>query len=70
MIPTVVETLTDMRGFTMEVLLDCGAMGCYINEGFANVKNLPMNHLPRPVPIYNADGSLNKEGPITLTVIL
>ena len=50
MIPTIIETLTDRRGCTMEALLDCGATGCYINEGFANVKNLPMDCLPRPLP--------------------
>ena len=70
MIPTIIETLTDRRGFTMEALLNCGAMGCYIDEGFANAKNLPMDHLPRPVPVYNADGSHNEGGPITHTVTL
>ena len=54
----------------MEALLECGATGCYINEGFTNVKNLPMDHLPRPVPVYNADGSHNEGGPITHTVTL
>ena len=70
MIPTVIETLTDRRGFTMKALLDCGTTGCYINEGFANAKKLPMDHLPRPVPVYNADGSNNEGGPITHMVTL
>ena len=70
MIPTIIKALTDRRGFTMEVLLDYGAMRCYINEGFVNVKNLPMDHLPRPLPVYNADGGHNEGGPITHTVTL
>ena len=68
MIPTVIETLIDRRGFTMEALLDCGAIGCYIDKGFANAKKSPMDHLPRPVPVYNADGSHNEGGPITDTL--
>ena len=42
MVPIVIETLSDRRGFAIEALLDSGAMGCYINKGFAVAKNLPM----------------------------
>ena len=70
MIPIMVETLTDRRGFTLEVLLDCGVTGCYIDKGFALAKNLPMDCLPRPIPVYNADGSHNEGGPITHTMTL
>ena len=70
MMSTVVETLTDKRGFAVEALLDCGAMGCYINYGFVTAKNLPTEQLPRPVPVYNADGTHNEGGPITHTATL
>ena len=70
MVPTVIETLTDRRGFAIEALLDCGAMGCYIDKGFAVTKNLPMEQLPRPIPVYNADGTHNEGGPISHTVTL
>ena len=33
MVPTVIETLIDRRGFAVEALLDCGATGCYIDDG-------------------------------------
>ena len=69
MIPTIVEMLTERRGFAMEVCLNCGAMACYIDKVFSNAKK-PMDHHPRPVLVYNADGNLNKEEPITLTVTL
>ena len=70
MILIMVETLTDRRGFMIEVLLDCGATGCYVDKGFALAENLPLDHLPRPIPVYNADGSHKKGGPITHTVTL
>jgi hypothetical protein len=70
MVPTVIETLTDKRGFAIEALLDCGATGCYIDKGFAIAKNLPMERLPRPIPVYNADGTHNEGGPINHTVTL
>ena len=45
-------------------------MWYYINEGLILANNLPMDHLPRLIPIYNADGSHNKGGPITHIVTL
>ena len=41
MMSTVVEMLTDKRGFSVEALLDCGATGCYIDDGFVTSKSLP-----------------------------
>jgi len=41
MVPTVIETLTDKRGFTVEALLECGETGCYIDDGFVTAKSLP-----------------------------
>ena len=67
---TVVETLTDNRGFAVEGLLDCGAMGCYIDDGFVTAKSLPTEWLPRPVPVYNVDGTHKEGGPITCTATL
>ena len=64
MMSTVVETLTDKRGFAVEALLDCGAMGCYIDDGFVTDKSPPTERLLRPVPVYNVDGTHNKGGPI------
>ena len=70
MVTTVIETLTDKRGFTVEALLDCGVTGCYIDDGFVTAKSLPTEQLPRPVPVYNADGTHNKGGSITHMAIL
>ena len=70
MVPIVIETLSDRRGFAIEALLDSGAMGCYIDKGFAVAKNLPMERLPCPIPVYNADGTHNEGGLISHTVTL
>ena len=61
MIPIMVETLTDRREIMIEALLDCGAMECYVDKGYA---------LAKPIPVYNADGSHNEGGPITHTMTL
>lgn len=64
LIPTLSTTLTDQRKFDVVSLLDCGATGCYLDEGFARAKGLFMEKLPCAIPVYNADGSFNAAGPI------
>ncbi|KIL64293.1 hypothetical protein M378DRAFT_43018, partial [Amanita muscaria Koide BX008] len=58
-LPLVLDTLDDGRTFDTQGLLDSGATGCYLDEGFARAKGLNLEQLPRPIPIYNADGSFN-----------
>ena len=69
---TVIEMLTNGRGFAMEPLLDCGTTG-----GFTLMEGLPMQRTYRQIIflgqcwyLYNADGSHNEGGPITHTVTL
>lgn len=68
--PVTIGTLDDQRTFQLNALLDCGATGCYIDEGFARAKGLNLESLPRPIPVYNADGSHNEGGPIRSVVKL
>ncbi|KAI6094314.1 hypothetical protein F5141DRAFT_1016434, partial [Pisolithus sp. B1] len=70
LLPVVVQTLDDHRSFQLEALLDSGASGCYIDEGFARAKSLNLTPLPRSLPIYNADGTPNEAGPVRSTVDL
>jgi hypothetical protein len=63
-IPLQVSTLDDQRTFHLQGLLDSGATGCYIDEGFVRAKGINLESLPRPIPVYNADGSHNDGGPI------
>ncbi|KIK72112.1 hypothetical protein PAXRUDRAFT_22386 [Paxillus rubicundulus Ve08.2h10] len=70
MVPTVIQTLDDRRTFDVDGLLDCGATGGYIDEGFARAKGLNLERLPRAIPVYNADGTFNEGGPIRYVVHL
>jgi len=68
--PILISTLTDRHTFDIKALLDSGATGCYIDEGFARAKGLTLESLPHPIPVYNADGSHNEGGPIRTIVKL
>lgn len=69
-VPTTIETLHSHQGFTVAGMVDSGATGCYISEGFAEKNNLELHALPRAIPVYNVDGTPNKSGPIRSTVNL
>ncbi|KIL61381.1 hypothetical protein M378DRAFT_82671, partial [Amanita muscaria Koide BX008] len=70
LLPLALDTLDDGRTFDIQGLLDSGATGCYLDEGFARAKGLNLEQLPRSIPIYNADGSFNEAGPIRFTTRL
>ncbi|KAF8126088.1 hypothetical protein EV363DRAFT_1108585, partial [Boletus edulis] len=63
-------TLDDQRQFTLCALVDSGCTGSSIDAGFVKAKGLNVHPLPRPIPVYNADGTLNKGGAITDYVTL
>ena len=48
-------------------LLDSGCTGLTIHHRFVKEHNLPTQQLPRPIPVYNADGTLNANGAIAET---
>lgn len=56
---------------TSSALLDSGATGVgYINSSYVEKHNLHCRTLPVPIPVYNADNTLNKDGAITRTCTL
>ena len=55
---------------TVTALLDSGATGLFIDADFVQAKNLTVQRLPRSIPVYNIDGSLNVHGSIKETVDL
>ncbi|KAJ3494703.1 hypothetical protein NLJ89_g10750 [Agrocybe chaxingu] len=69
-VPTSITTLDDKRSFDLDALLDSGATGCYISETFVRVNHCQLITLPRPIPVYNVDGSLNRNGSIKHVVDL
>ena len=51
-------------------LLDSGCTGTTMDQQFAKEKGLETHKLPRPIPVYNTDGSINQAGSITEFVIV
>jgi hypothetical protein len=49
----------------MQALINCGAMGCFIDIEWAKLNNIPMRPLTKPIPVYNVDGTANDAGMIT-----
>ncbi|KAF5314164.1 hypothetical protein D9611_006987 [Ephemerocybe angulata] len=52
---------------SMASLIDSGATNCYMDTDFATMYGLPLQTLPTPVKLYNADGSENAGGDILAT---
>jgi len=69
-VATTVTIIQDRRSFTATSLIDCGCTGSCIDRGFVTAKCIPTDKLPRPIPIYNADGSFNSASSISDTVTL
>ena len=57
-----VQTVDSSHPMAVDALLDSGATGMFIDVEFAKAKNLTTRQLPRPIPIYNIDGTLNESG--------
>ncbi|TFK20760.1 hypothetical protein FA15DRAFT_562296, partial [Coprinopsis marcescibilis] len=66
-------TLQDpISGETVDtvILNDSGATGRYIDRTFAVAQSYKLDPLAHPVPVLNADGSTNSDGPIRETTTL
>jgi hypothetical protein len=48
-----------------QALIDCGAMGCFIDIEWAKLNNIPTCPLTNPIPVYNVNGTANDTGAIT-----
>ena len=51
--------------YNVLALLDSGCTGTTMDQQFAKEKGLETHKLPQPIPVYNADGSINQAGSIT-----
>ncbi|KAG1843641.1 hypothetical protein C8R48DRAFT_546082, partial [Suillus tomentosus] len=69
-LPASLTTINDCRCITTRALLDSGCTGSSIDAGFVRAHGLNTHKIARPVPVYNADGSLNNGGSITDYVVL
>ncbi len=62
-------TTTDTASRVLaRVLVDCGATSCFVDNDFVTSSSITTSPLEAPIPVRNADGSLNRGGPI-LSVI-
>jgi hypothetical protein len=48
-----------------QALIDCGALGCFIDIEWAKLNNIPTCPLTNLIPVYNVDGTANDTGMIT-----
>src|SRR5882724_13214961 len=54
----------------INALIDSGATGKFIDVDYVRSKNLRTQCLPRAIPVYNVDGTLNDAGYITEVIDL
>ena len=64
------ESISSHHPMAVTALLDSGATGLFIDADFVHAKNLTVKSLPRSIPVYNIDGSLNQHGSVKETVDL
>jgi Retroviral aspartyl protease len=64
-VPVHLQTLDDGHILRVIALLDSGCTGSCIDKEFVRKNNIQTKKVPLPIPVYNADGSLNEGGPIT-----
>ena len=64
------QMLDDVRTFLLKALLDSGSTGSCIGQRFMNDNEIRTRKTAIPVPVHNADGTLNKNGSITNYVFL
>ncbi|CAG8706856.1 13307_t:CDS:1, partial [Acaulospora colombiana] len=59
-----IKTLDTGVSLPIHALLDCGATGQFLDTRFVREHNLNTRKLPRAIPVYNVDGTLNQGGSI------
>jgi len=69
-LPITFQTTDTNASFVSEGLVDCGATGLYIDQEYAQSLKLNLQTLSHPIPVYNADKTPNKSGPIRQVVTL
>ena len=64
-VPVILQTEDMVKQFTVTGLIDSGCTGSCIDVDLIKQHNIPTKKLKVPLPVYNADGSLNSMGKIT-----
>ena len=58
------ESIDSHRPLDAEGLLDTGATGLFIDEPYVDEMKFTRCKLPRSIPVYNIDGTLNENGSV------
>jgi hypothetical protein len=66
----ILSTLDENNTIETKALLDSGCTGSCVDRSFVIRNHISTRKLVRPIPVYNADRTLNKGGAITETVEL
>jgi len=69
-LPLWIHTVGSNTPMLISALIDSGATGQFIDIDYVWSKNLCTQCLPRAIPVYNMDGTLNKAGYITEVIDL
>src|SRR5882724_3313604 len=64
-LPLHIHTIGSNTPLLINALIDSGATGKFIDMDYIRSKNLCTQCLPRTIPVYNVDGTLNDAGYIT-----
>lgn len=60
----ILKAMDTGKRLPIDALLDSGATGLFLDVKFVKYHNLNTRKLPRAIPVYNVDGTLNKGGSI------
>ena len=63
-IPVSLNTPGSKENVGTKALIDCGAGGKFIDTQFVQKNGFPTTKLSKPIPVYNVDGTPNKQGTI------
>ena len=64
-VPALLQTLDSLAQFQVTGLIDSGCTGSCVDRKFVERNGISTTKLRVPIPIYNADGSVNAAGSIT-----
>ena len=64
-IPALLQTVDSLAQFQVMGLIDSGCTGSCVDRKFVEKNGISTTKLRVPIPIYNADGSVNSAGSIT-----
>ena len=69
-LPLRIHTIGSNTPLLINALIDSGATGRFIDIDYVRSKNLRTQCLPRAIPVYNVDGTLNDAGYIEVVDLM